>query len=164
MSAPPCVSLRAMKNGRPRPTHSHRAAIYANADKQFSRPMTGHTPQKLPRFRAISCIIAVRAIHSSWKIRRFPLHALEYNTTPFIKCQGFFQKKSQKFHIFFVDYAENLCTMRGLLCVRRVHFRLFPAHNDSPIFSERHFCPKCPPPHVRPPRKNDIPHSGNSLF
>ena len=28
--------------------------------KQFSRPMTGHTPQKLPFFNAISCIIAVR--------------------------------------------------------------------------------------------------------
>jgi len=28
--------------------------------KQFSRPMTGHTPQKLPSFNAISCIIAVR--------------------------------------------------------------------------------------------------------
>ena len=29
--------------------------------KQFSRPMTGHTPQKLPFFNAISCIIAVRS-------------------------------------------------------------------------------------------------------
>jgi len=29
--------------------------------KQFSRPMTGHTPRKLPFFNAISRIIAVRA-------------------------------------------------------------------------------------------------------
>ena len=49
MSAPPCVSLNAMKNGRPRPTLPYQgAAIYASADKQFSRPMTGHTPRKLP--------------------------------------------------------------------------------------------------------------------
>ena len=48
-----------MKNGRPRPTLPYPgAAIYASADKQFSRPMTGHTPRKLPRFRAISRIIA----------------------------------------------------------------------------------------------------------
>ena len=37
------------------------AAIYASASKQFSRPMTGHTPRKLPPFDAISRIIAVHA-------------------------------------------------------------------------------------------------------
>src|SRR5699024_6220072 len=38
---------------------SMRPAIYASALKQFSRPMTGHTPQKLPPSGAISCIIAL---------------------------------------------------------------------------------------------------------
>ena len=43
--------------GRP----SSKAQRYTLArSEQFSRPMTGHTPQKLPRFRAISCIIALR--------------------------------------------------------------------------------------------------------
>ena len=45
-----------------RPTHSPAAAIYARRlQKQFSRPMTGHTPRKLPFFNAISRIIAVHA-------------------------------------------------------------------------------------------------------
>ena len=48
-----------MADARPTPPV---AAIYASAkQKQFSRPMTGHTPQKLPFFNAISCIIAVRS-------------------------------------------------------------------------------------------------------
>jgi len=50
-----------MKNGRRKPT-LFQAQRYTQAQAgQFSRPMTGHTPQKLPPFDAISCIIAVRA-------------------------------------------------------------------------------------------------------
>ena len=65
MSAPPCVSFNAMKNGRPRPTLLHRRSdIRKRFQKQFSRPMTGHTPRKLPSFDAISRIIAVRAVFS----------------------------------------------------------------------------------------------------
>ena len=82
-----------MKNGRPRPTLVHGAAIYANAFEQFSRPMTGHTPQKLPRFRAISCIIAVRVVIPT---------ALEYDTTPLPHCQALFREKYQ-----------NLCMLFG---------------------------------------------------
>ena len=37
-----------------------RSDIRSANQKQLSRPMTGHTPQKLPFFNAISCIIAVR--------------------------------------------------------------------------------------------------------
>ena len=44
-----------------RPTSFCRSDIRSAKQKQFSRPMTGHTPQKLPSFDAISCIIAVRA-------------------------------------------------------------------------------------------------------
>ena len=96
-----------MKNGRPRPTLVPGAAIYANAFEQFSRPMTGHTPQKLPRFRAISCIIAVRVVIPT---------ALSYDTTPLNHCQAFFRGKYQ-----------NLCSLfrqnRDLVkCTVRRHF------------------------------------------
>ena len=47
--------------GRPFPCRSD---IRSAKQKQFSRPMTGHTPQKLPPFDAISCIIAVHAQNS----------------------------------------------------------------------------------------------------
>jgi len=41
---------------------SFKAQRYTQAlQKPFSRPMTGHTPRKLPSFDAISRIIAVRA-------------------------------------------------------------------------------------------------------
>jgi hypothetical protein len=45
--------------GRPFPCRSD---IRVRKQKQFSRPMTGHTPRKLPSFNAISRIIAVRAV------------------------------------------------------------------------------------------------------
>ena len=38
LSAPPCVSFQAMKNGRPRPTHSPCLAIYASADEAAQPP------------------------------------------------------------------------------------------------------------------------------
>ena len=46
---------------RGRPILPRRSDIRKRLQKQFSRPMTGHTPQKLPSFDAISCIIAVHA-------------------------------------------------------------------------------------------------------
>jgi len=66
---------------------------------QFSRPMTGHTPQKLPPFDAISCIIAVR-----WA--EFPLHALDYHITQSSVCQQLFWKKSQFSLLFSVKPPE----------------------------------------------------------
>jgi len=44
-----------------RPTLSLPQRYTQRKTGQFSRPMTGHTPQKLPFFNAISCIIAVRS-------------------------------------------------------------------------------------------------------
>jgi len=45
-----------------RPTFPLPQRYTQRKQKQFSRPMTGHTPQKLPSFQdAISCIIAVHA-------------------------------------------------------------------------------------------------------
>ena len=44
-----------------RPTFPLPQRYTQRLQKQFSRPMTGHTPQKLPFFNAISCIIAVRS-------------------------------------------------------------------------------------------------------
>ena len=46
---------------RGRPILHSRSDIRKRFLKQFSRPMTGHTPRKLPSFDAISRIIAVRA-------------------------------------------------------------------------------------------------------
>jgi len=43
-----------------RPTFPLSQRYTQRKQKQFSRPMTGHTPQKLPFFNAISCIIAVQ--------------------------------------------------------------------------------------------------------
>ena len=43
-----------------RPTFPLPQRYTQRKQKQFSRPMTGHTPQKLPPFGAISCIIAVQ--------------------------------------------------------------------------------------------------------
>ena len=43
-----------------RPTNLLPQRYTKRKQKQLSRPMTGHTPQKLPSFDAISCIIAVR--------------------------------------------------------------------------------------------------------
>ena len=48
----PCVSFRAMKNGRRKADpFLCRSDIRSANQKQFSRPMTGHTPRKLPFFR-----------------------------------------------------------------------------------------------------------------
>ena len=63
--------------GRP---SSCRSDIRKRKTGQFSRPMTGHTPQKLPPCGAISCIIAVRRIVS--------LYTLDYNTIPVLLCQA----------------------------------------------------------------------------
>jgi len=49
---------RKMADARPTPFLPQRYT--QRKTEQFSRPMTGHTPQKLPPFGAISCIIAVR--------------------------------------------------------------------------------------------------------
>ena len=74
-------------------------AIYALTTRQFSRPMTGHTPQKLPAFAAISCIIALRAQNA--------LRALNYDTTLRCLCQGQFYKILQKFGVYFVPFPQR---------------------------------------------------------
>ena len=70
--------------------------------KQFSRPMTGHTPRKLP----ISRNLPHHRSAPSGKIRRFPLQALAYDTMLCLSCQAQFQKKSQIFLPFFRQYRE----------------------------------------------------------
>jgi hypothetical protein len=82
--------------GRPFPCRSD---IRVRKQKQFSRPMTGHTPRKLPSFDAISRIIAVRA--------QYPLHALDYDTTTSAICQALFRRKSQTLLDFFSHFAEK---------------------------------------------------------
>jgi hypothetical protein len=84
LSTPSCVSFRAKKNGRrkadPFPCRSDiRSAI----QKQFSRPMTGHTPQKLPLFGR-------NLLHHRSAQRRLRLHALDYLITQATICQYLF--------------------------------------------------------------------------
>ena len=90
LSAPPCVSFQGMKIGRQAPTILLSPAIYASAKEAFSRPMTGHTPQKLPLYSAISCIIALRSAE-------LPPHTQGYDTTAVPNCQAFFQNNLQSF-------------------------------------------------------------------
>ena len=72
-----------------RPTSFCRSDIRSAKQKQFSRPMTGHTPQKLPSFDAISCIIAVRAQNVPTRAR------LSYHYYPYLS--RIFFKKFQDF-------------------------------------------------------------------
>ena len=72
----------------------------------------------------------MRAIYFPGKIRRFPLHALEYNTTPSSKCQAFFQKKSQKVYMFFVDNGELFYTHQGYLYA--IGVQILPTRRGDP--------------------------------
>ena len=73
--------------GRP---HSLRSDIRHTLRKQFSRPMTGHTPRKLPPFDAISRIIAVHAQFSPTRAQIIyqvlPLLSREFS----LFCKNFF--------------------------------------------------------------------------
>ena len=73
LSAPPCVSFRGMKIGRQAPTILPLPGDIRQRSEAFSRPMTGHTPQKLPSFNAISCIIALHAGHPQTCTAMIPL-------------------------------------------------------------------------------------------
>ena len=76
-----------------RPTFSCRSDIRSAKQKQLSRPMTGHTPQKLPSFDAISCIIAVHAQNVPTRAR-LSYHHLRY-------LSRIFSEKITKFFIIF---------------------------------------------------------------
>ena len=85
-----------------RPTLLHwRSDIRKRKQTQFSRPMTGHTPQKLPRFRAISCIIAVRVFFIREKFAKSPYtrsnmipHLFPFVKSFFVRNHDFLSKFS----------------------------------------------------------------------
>ena len=83
--------------GRPFPCRSD---IRSAKQKQFSRPMTGHTPQKLPFFRR-------NLLHHRSATHSFPIHArLYYHHCPILSITF-----SQIFLLFFVQNRESsLCT------------------------------------------------------
>ena len=82
-----------------RPTLSiWRSDIRKRKQTQFSRPMTGHTPQKLPRFRAISCIIAVHAQNSPTRAR------LSYH--PFTDLSSTISEKITKISKYFWHFRR----------------------------------------------------------
>ena len=115
----PCVSLRAMKNGRRKADlFLCLSDIRKRKQKQFSRPMTGHTPQKLPRFRAISCIIAVRAGHSSPTRARLSYHRLAHlSSIIFTKYIRISTQKGRRFSLlpclFFYRFFAQIVAPKG---------------------------------------------------
>jgi len=83
-----------------RPTSSCRSDIRSAKQKQFSRPMTGHTPQKLPLFRRN--LLHHRSARAECPYTRsiiLPPFAL------FVK--DFFRKNHEIFHVFSVN-SQNL--------------------------------------------------------
>jgi len=68
-----------------RPTFPLSQRYTQRKQKQFSRPMTGHTPQKLPPFGR-------NLLHHRSAQRRLRLHALDYDTTETAFCQYIFWK------------------------------------------------------------------------
>ena len=101
LSAPPCVSFQGMKIGRQAPTILLLPGDIRQRSEAFSRPMTGHTPQKLPFFNAISCIIAVlRAAYACAATVSIVIHA-PVNVKPFFDFfNKFFQIFLWKMQIF----------------------------------------------------------------
>ncbi|MBR2310946.1 MAG: hypothetical protein IKA47_10525, partial [Oscillospiraceae bacterium] len=93
LSTPSCVSLCAKKNGRRKADRLLPQRYTQRKQKQFSRPMTGHTPQKLPSFDAISCIIAVRSADFA-----YTRSIILTRTAPFVN--NFFRKIHKNFSKF----------------------------------------------------------------
>ena len=82
-----------MKNGRREADLYPRPSDIRSALEQFSRPMTGHTPQKLPLFR--------RNLLHHRSARIVSLHTLDYDTTIFPICQALFLELFTKNDLFF---------------------------------------------------------------
>ena len=91
-----------MKNGRLMPAVHSSAAIYATHTNCLSRPMTGHTPQKLPPYGAISCIIAVARADFPHTRPHIVIHA-PVNVKPFFVI----------FHKFFEETLWETEKKRG---------------------------------------------------
>ena len=95
-----------------RPTLPHwRSDIRKRKQTQFSRPMTGHTPQKLPRFRAISCIIAVRVLCFREKFANSPY-------TRSIMIPPFFLFVKHNF-LYFSNYFFVFITISASNCIQK---------------------------------------------
>jgi len=88
-----------MKIGRQAPTILLPWRSTPAQKKQFSRPMTGHTPQKLPP-------LGRNLLHHRTAYARHPLRTQRYDTTPIQKCQAFFQNILQRFVPKFGDNAD----------------------------------------------------------
>ena len=87
---------------RGRPILHKRSDIRLTLQKQFSRPMTGHTPRKLPSFDAISRIIAMRAV--------IPYTRLNNITWGFQKVKHNFRKNHKILYCFSFKTANPVST------------------------------------------------------
>jgi hypothetical protein len=89
--------------GRPFPCRSD---IRKRKQKQFSRPMTGHTPRKLPFFR--------RNLPHHRSARIFSLYALDYSTTKQWFCQALFSENFLFFKQLFIRQKTGDGSLRPL--------------------------------------------------
>jgi len=83
-----------------RPTFPLPQRYTLRKQKQFSRPMTGHTPQKLPSFNAISCIIALQRADFA-----YTRPIIVTRTAAFV---NYFFRKNHKIFIDFSSLSQNL--------------------------------------------------------
>jgi len=88
--------------------------------KQFSRPMTGHTPQKLPAFAAISCIIALRAF-SFWKNPQIPPTRARTVYHPLQHLSSIFSEKITNLPIFFRTLCRIYFSQQTDICPLPAH-------------------------------------------
>ena len=89
---------RPRKMADARPTFPLPQRYTQRKQKQFSRPMTGHTPQKLPPFGAISCIIAVQCVDFA-----HTRSIILTRTAPFVNC---FFRIYHKFFVYFLSISQ----------------------------------------------------------
>jgi len=123
-----------MKIGRQAPTILLPWRSTPAQKKQFSRPMTGHTPQKLPpRGRNL--------LHHRTAYAEHPLRTQAYDTTPAQKCQAFFQNILQSFVPKFGDNADfsPRTFVRHWKKVLKKSFLFSSAHKISVILSQHTF-------------------------
>ncbi|MDD6967487.1 MAG: hypothetical protein PUK18_08325 [Firmicutes bacterium] len=97
-------------------------AIYASAKEAFSRPMTGHTPQKLPPFKR-------NLLHHRIAFGGVSPAQQTYDTTALANCQAFFQNILQRFAVKFGDNRDfcrgtSVRTLRTLLFLHGKSCRL----------------------------------------
>ena len=115
---PPCVSFQPMKNGRRKADLFHLAQRYTQAQTDAVQP-----PDDRTYSAEVTSFLSNLLHHRSacflfpGKIRKLPLHTLEYLTTSFFICQELFYRKSRFFIEIFVEVAKMFLPYSDSLCL-----------------------------------------------